>query len=1014
MSEKENEEICSRGNDIMNRLYIAGIGPGGPENMTRRAYDIVREAELVVGYTVYNDLLRREFPDKSYYATPMKKERERCLYALRAAEAGTRTVLVCSGDSGVYGMASLTLELAEETGAAVEIEIIPGITAALSAGSLAGAPVSGDFAAVSLSDLLTPWPVIEKRLEAAAKGDFVIALYNSGSGKRREHLKKACRIIGQFRSPDTVCAVARQIGRQGEDIKILSLRELETMRADMFMTILVGNSSTRRVKTAGGIKMVTPRGYQIKDESFRNEPEKERNSGKGKNNQRLVIFGGTTEGRQLAEFACEKGVAAYVCVATSYGEKMMKPHPLLEVNSDGMEEKEIEELLSDPGILAVLDATHPYAWQITEKISDACRKTGRKYMRVQREILSDFSSGRETKKCQEKEQRQKDKWQRLCAEEDVIPAGSAEEAACILDGCEGRALITTGSKDVPVYMNIRNARERLTFRVLPSREALAVCTEAGVPGKNLICMQGPFSVEMNAALLKACEADYLVTKVSGKNGGFYEKIRAARQTGARVIAIMPPVSLRGISMREACDYIAEIAALSSAENNQTEVTVAGIGPGASAVMTGSLYRKFLRADIVIGAKRMIDDLKKSMEQEGKFMPKIYIDEYRADRIAAFLEEDTASHPGRSYLVAVSGDSGFFSAAPGICRALGEQGILPEILPGISSLSYLCARMGVAWEDAVCISAHGRETGIASCVRRHEKTFVLTGGNASEILQRLSEYGLGDVRIIAGERLSYPDEFITEGTVDEMADHGFSTLTSLLFINNHPVSGPVCGIGDSAFLRGNVPMTKREIRAQAISLLHLRDDSIVWDIGAGTGSVTVEAALNAWRGRVFAVERKEEALSLIGKNCRKFSADNVEIIPGEAPEALKDLPLPDAVFIGGAGGRLEEILSVLKAAVEKNCGSGCSGGEERKEHTIRVVMTAVTIETIGSFASLMRKCGFDDVEEVQISVARSEAAGRYHLLRAQSPVFLISGKLCWGKAVTEECESETGADRHIPE
>lgn len=1005
----------------MSKLYIAGIGPGGAEYMTRQAYDAVREAELIVGYTLYTDLLRKEFPDKTYYSTPMRRERERCLYALRAAEAGTGTVLVCSGDSGVYGMASLTLELAEETGSDAEIEIIPGITAALSAGALAGAPVSGDFAAVSLSDLLTPWSVIEKRLESAAAGDFVIALYNPGSRKRADHLKKACRIIGKFRDSGTVCAVVSQAGREGESIRFLSLKELEEVRADMFMTILVGNSSTRKVRTAGGVKMVTPRGYLTQEENPERKTGGQRKSEEEQKQDRLVIFGGTTEGRQLAEFACEKGVPVCVCVATSYGGQLLRPHPLLEVNSGGMEEEEIGEFLSDPGILAVLDATHPYAPEITEKISAACRRTKKKYIRVQREILTEsgFSSCAEREEGKQKGQKRPDAddWKRIAAEKDVIPVGSAEEAACILDGCQGRALITTGSKDVSAYMKVRDAEERLTFRVLPSREALTACTEAGVPGKNLICMQGPFSAEMNAAMLKECGADYLVTKISGKNGGFEEKIRAARQAGASVIAVMPPVSSKGISMREACDFIAETAALSAVKDERTEVTVAGIGPGDPGMMTDSLHRAFLRADIVIGAKRVTDDLRKSVEKTGAFLPKMYIDEYRADRIAAFLEEDTASHPGRSYLVTVSGDSGFFSAAAGIRRALEKRNIRPEILPGISSLSCLCAKTGVSWEDAVCISAHGRETGIASCVRRHEKTFVLTGGNASEILQRLSEYGLGDVRVIAGERLSYPDELITEGTVDEMADCGFSALTSLLLINGRPDSGPVCGIADSSFLRGNVPMTKREIRAQAISLLHLRDDSIVWDIGAGTGSVTVEAALNAWRGRIFAVERKEEALSLIGKNCRKFSADNVEIIPGEATEALKDLPLPDAVFIGGAGGRLEEILESLKAAAENVGGSGScgsSGEEERKEHTIRVVMTAVTMETIGSGASLMRKCGFDDVEEVQISAARSEAAGRYHLLRAQSPVFLISGKLCWGKAVTEECESETGADRHIPE
>ena len=540
----------------MNKLYIAGIGPGGPEYMTRKAYRILQEADLIVGYTLYNDLLRREFPDKTYYSTAMTGERERCLYALRAAEAGRKTVVVCSGDSGVYGMASLTLELAEEQGFDVEIEAVAGVTAALSAGALSGAALSGDFAAVSLSDLLTPWDVIEQRLRGAASGDFVIALYNPGSKKRRKHLKRACEIIGKFRSEDTLCAIAEKIGREGENVRFLSLKELAAVEADMFMTILIGNSSTRILRQKDGSeKMVTPRGYPVggRKESRQEDDGVKSGDTAGK---RIVIFGGTTEGRQLTEFACERGVPVYACVATSYGEAVMKSHPLLEVNSAGMEENEIEELLSDANILAVLDATHPYAAEITEKTAAACRKTGRRYLRVARDIFDGNAPGiREGKSCENADTKENVS----SKEDDIIFAASIREAGAFLDGVQGRALITTGSKEAAEYMKIKDAEERLTFRVLPSKEALAACEAAGISGKNLICMQGPFSSEINACMLRECGASYLVTKISGKNGGFEEKVEAARSVGAGVIAVLPPESRQGISVKEAEEVICRIA-----------------------------------------------------------------------------------------------------------------------------------------------------------------------------------------------------------------------------------------------------------------------------------------------------------------------------------------------------------------------------------------------------------------------------------------------------------------------
>lgn len=239
------------------KLYIVGMGAGNAGGMTLDAQSAILGSDIVVGYTVYVELLRGIFPDKNYLATGMKSEVERVRTALEQAQSGKTIALVCSGDSGVYGMAGLALELSVEF-PGVEIEVVPGVTAALSGGALLGAPLGHDFAVISLSDLLTPWELIEKRLRAAAAGDFAIALYNPSSKKRADYLAKACDILLEQKSPDTVCGIARNIGREGCSYQILTLWELRDTSVDMFSTVFIGSSTTRRING----RMVTPRGYR--------------------------------------------------------------------------------------------------------------------------------------------------------------------------------------------------------------------------------------------------------------------------------------------------------------------------------------------------------------------------------------------------------------------------------------------------------------------------------------------------------------------------------------------------------------------------------------------------------------------------------------------------------------------------------------------------------------------------------------------------------------------------------
>lgn len=243
----------------MKKIYLVGLGPGGMEQMTRQAWEALAEADVLCGYTGYVALVAGEFPEKETYTTPMTQELDRCRWALETAQKGKTVAMLCSGDAGVYGMAGPILQLAEGM-EGIEIQVVPGVTAALSGAAVLGAPLMHDFCVISLSDLLTPWEQIETRLRCAARGDFSIALYNPGSKKRAGHLRRACEILLETKSPETVCGLVQNIGRQGQQHRLLTLGELKETEADMFTTVFIGASTTRRIDG----RMVTPRGYENK------------------------------------------------------------------------------------------------------------------------------------------------------------------------------------------------------------------------------------------------------------------------------------------------------------------------------------------------------------------------------------------------------------------------------------------------------------------------------------------------------------------------------------------------------------------------------------------------------------------------------------------------------------------------------------------------------------------------------------------------------------------------------
>lgn len=242
---------------VLKKLYVVGIGPGAYEKMTIEAAEALKQSDVIIGYTVYVDLVKEHFPGKEFLTTPMKKEVERCKMAFEEAMKGKTVSMICSGDAGVYGMAGLMYEVGINY-PEVELSIIAGVTAATGGAAVLGAPLIHDFCLISLSDLLTPWEKIETRLLDAAHGDFVVCLYNPSSKKRHDYLQKACDLMLKYKSPETVCGIVGNIGRDGESEKVMTLKELRDTQVDMFTTVFIGNSQTKNVNG----KMVTPRGYK--------------------------------------------------------------------------------------------------------------------------------------------------------------------------------------------------------------------------------------------------------------------------------------------------------------------------------------------------------------------------------------------------------------------------------------------------------------------------------------------------------------------------------------------------------------------------------------------------------------------------------------------------------------------------------------------------------------------------------------------------------------------------------
>lgn len=412
-----------------------------------------------------------------------------------------------------------------------------------------------------------------------------------------------------------------------------------------------------------------------------------------------------------------------------------------------------------------------------------------------------------------------------------------------------------------------------------------------------------------------------------------------------------------------------------------KVTIIGAGPGNPDLLSRAALDAIDIADVVIGAHRALAGIDVPPDVVRCELVKT------ADIVAALT--DAASW--QRAVVVMTGDVGLFSGARRLVEALsGDAQVDVRVIPGISSASYLAARLARPWQDWRFASAHGVACDIVAEAERAGELFLVTSGgeDPSRLSGELVQAGFGDACVTVAERLSYPDERITCATASEITGQTFDDLNVMLIEFAGGAGSPAnsrwpyasSGIPDELFIRGDVPMTKQEVRAVALAKLRLAATDTVWDVGAGTGSVSIEAALVARAGSVWAVERNATGVRLIRENADAFGCGNVHAVPGVAPEALAKLPVPDAVFVGGSAG---ELPSIVEAALEKNS-------------QVRLCVPCVTVETLTEACALLSGSRFKGFEACQVSAARAEAVGSHHLMKAQNPVFLVSARGAGGE------------------
>lgn len=667
----------------------------------------------------------------------------------------------------------------------------------------------------------------------------------------------------------------------------------------------------------------------------------------------VLIYSGTTEGKKLAYILAKNKINSVVCVATEYGEMVMDESEYIKVNQGRLTVEEMRELTVNEKVVAVVDATHPFAKEVTANIKESVKDINISYFRLRRNTTVE-------------------------AEDNAIIEvfSSVEECAKALAKTKGNILLTTGSKDLSSFTKDEQVRERLYARVLPSLESLSLCEAAGLGGKQIIAMQGPFTKDMNETLISQLDIKYLVTKESGKTGGLEEKLLAAKELGIKTFMIGSPLEEDGQSFEEVEEELAKLFDKTFSKSD-IKISLIGIGMGNPDTLTKSADKLINDADFIIGAERLIENCTPKVDKKPFYLAK--------DIIPYLREVIGFNYTQAKVAILFSGDTGFYSGCGNLHEALKKEGYNDvEIIPGISTISYLAAKTGINWNDANIISIHGVaeslwKTKITYQLNYSKKIFLLLSGKNQliDLMDEVFSKGFEDVKIMLGYQLSYENEKIMSLTVKEFEDikDTFDEgLYSLFLINDkYEKKTVVQGIKDDEFIRAKVPMTKAEVRDISISKLKPKYDSVVYDIGSGTGSIAVGVAKLSGEIKVYALECNKDAVALIGQNAEKFGCSNIEIVKGTAPTSMKKLEKPDCAFIGGTKDKLFEILDELY----------------KKNNKMRVVINAISMETAQKLFEIPKEYMVEDYEVVQVQINRARIVGNYNMMQGENPIFVCS-------------------------
>ncbi len=659
---------------------------------------------------------------------------------------------------------------------------------------------------------------------------------------------------------------------------------------------------------------------------------------------KILVFGGTTEGREMADALRCAGIPHAICVATEYGADIERQSGEKDIIVGRKTAEEMAKLIKNEKILAVVDATHPFATMVSEEISKACRISSVSYLRLTRD-----TDAIEDSKVQYFE--------------------TIKDAAEALNRIEGNILLMTGSKDLAAITDVIDDISRIYARVLPTAESIEKCQKAGLSGKQIIAMQGPFSGQMNAALIRETKAKAIFTKQSGKTGGFSEKLEAAVECGVRAFVLSNPenntTDLKKYNKEEVLKELSLLTGIELSKSIKKTITLAGVGPGNGEHRTVELEGILKKADVIFGAKSVIERL------GNRNVPVFPV--YKGEDILKILNDNCEFHDP---LAVYSGDISLCSGALKASEVLGENGYEVKLVSGISSVTLFAKRLGISLEEVKILSCHMRKRNIAGYAKIEGKIIVLTSGvqQALEICEKLLlENGTKKYILKLGIELGTDMEELLE--ISDKSDFPAElTGKCLLYIENSKAQGRKVGAGkrDEDFIRGNTPMTKEEVRALSIRKLELESNSVLYDIGAGTGSVSVEAALLFPEIRVYSIEKNEEAVGLLRQNRDKFCVDNMHIVPDRAPKALEGLPAPTHVFIGGSGNGLREIVEAVRYS----------------NPDARIVINCVTIETLSEIMKVAEEFGYEEPEIIQVAITRYKKAGNYHMPYAGNPVYVI--------------------------